>query len=308
MAKFVYTDTDIEDLARLGQSELRLGEEDTLTDLAYEKARQVGIRLVFSSPEKPPAAPVRPYLSPPGPERVPAPRVDRAGATAAQPCHNPLQFSPQASEAELRAAVVEAGRSLYESGLMISNDGNISVRTADGHILMTPSGACKGRIAPEDLLVIDLDGKIVKQASDPSLKPTSEQPMHLEVYRQRPDVRAVIHTHLVYANALVISKGAIRMDVIPEAAVTFGELPVTAYTMPSSAQNAAAIRNLIADHDTILIRNHGVLAVGKDLSDALILVERLEHVAKTLTFAEMLGSVNPLPAEMRETIAKSRRG
>jgi L-fuculose-phosphate aldolase len=98
------------------------------------------------------------------------------------------------------------------------------------------------------------------------------------------------------------------MDVIPEAAVTFGEVPVTDYAMPASPQNAEAIRGLIANHNTLLIRNHGCLAVGKNLSEALILVERLEHVAKTLTFAEMLGDVNSLPPELLEAIARSRRG
>jgi L-fuculose-phosphate aldolase len=127
--------------------------------------------------------------------------------------------------------------------------------------------------------------------------------MHLEVYRQRPDVRAVIHTHLIFANALVISKGQVRMDVIPEAAVAFGSVPVTDYAMPSSNENAAAIRSLIARHNVILIRNHGSLTVGQHLEEALIHLERLEHISKTLTFAEILGEVNPLPRELLDAIA-----
>jgi L-fuculose-phosphate aldolase len=308
MSKTVYTDHDIEDLARQGVTYLTLGEDDHLTDLAYEKARRLGVQLVSGRAENPPAAPVRPYLSPAPPAYSPAARVEPSGAACPPDGRSRLAFSPQASEAELRAAIVETGRIAYQSGLMISNDGNISVRMGDGNVLITPSGVCKGRITPGDLLVIDPGGALIRGACDPTLLPTSEQPMHLEVYRQRPDVRAVIHTHLVFANALVIAKGAIRMDVIPEAAVTFGEVPVTEYAMPSSAQNAEAIRGLIADHNTLLIRNHGCLAVGKNLSEALILVERLEHVAKTLTFAEMLGDVNTLPPELLEAIARSRRG
>ena len=147
----------------------------------------------------------------------------------------------------------------------------------------------------------------MRPAADPSLKPTSEQPMHLEVYRQRPDVRAVIHTHLVFANALVISQGSIRMDVIPEAAVAFGSIPVTAYALPSSNQNAEAIRGLITHHNVILIRNHGSLAVGSDLDEALIRTERLEHVAKTLLYAGLLGQINPLPPEMLEALKQGER-
>jgi L-fuculose-phosphate aldolase len=216
-----------------------------------------------------------------------------------------LQFSPNASEGDLRAAIIETGRLAYQTGLMISNDGNISVRMPDGHILITPSGVCKGRINPEDLLIIDIDGRLIKTAADPSMKPTSEQPMHLEVYRRRPDVRAVIHTHLIFANALVIAKGKIRMDVIPEAAASFGSIPVTGFAMPSSLQNAEAIRELIGAHDVIMIRNHGCLAVGHDLDQALIRVERVEHIAKILTFAELLGDVNTLPYDPFQRIDTS---
>jgi L-fuculose-phosphate aldolase len=215
---------------------------------------------------------------------------------------NILCFSPDAAESELRAALVETGKLAYQSGLMISNDGNISVLMPDGHVLITPSGVCKGRIGPDDLLVIDMQGKVIQPAADLQLKPTSETPMHLEVYRQRKDVRAVIHTHLVYANALAITLGKIRMDVIPEAAASFGEVPITDFALPSSPQNADAIRNLIVNHDVLLIRNHGSLTVGKNLDEALIKLERLEHVSKTLTYAHLLGNIHVLPPEILAAI------
>lgn len=291
--KTFLTHRDIEDLARQGITTLTLDENTLLTDLAREAARQYGVAIVSASAEG--------GQAPSGPADRPA-----AGAEPAR--RNLLRFSPGASEAALRAAIVETGRIAYQSGLMISNDGNISARMTDGSLLITPSGVCKGRIGPEDLLVIDPMGRLVKPAADPSLKPTSEQPMHLEVYRQRPDVRAVIHTHLVFANALVISQGSIRMDVIPEAAVAFGSIPVTSYSLPSSPQNAEAIRGLIGSHNVLLIRNHGSLAVGRDLDEALIHTERLEHIAKTLIYAGLLGKINPLPPEMLEAIRQARKG
>ena len=307
MSKIIYTDHDIEDLVRQGIRTLTLGDDMVLTDLAYEKAGRLGIRLISTGAENPPSAPVRPYLSPKiyfKPEQYLAHLVN---SPASQDHSNLLRFSSAASEADLRAAIIETGMIAYQTGLMISNDGNISVRMPDGHILITPAGVCKGRINPEDLLVIDINGSLIKMAADPSMKSSSEQPMHLEVYRLRPDVRAVIHTHLIFANALVISKGKIRMDVIPEAAAAFGSVPVTVYAMPSSEQNAEAIRGLIGAHDVILIRNHGCLAVGKDLDTALIHVERLEHISKTLTFAELLGDVNSLPPELIEGIIQAAR-
>jgi L-fuculose-phosphate aldolase len=303
MPKTILTNRDIEDMTKQGMTVITLDEDTVLTDLAYEQARRLGMAVVSPHPETPPGAPVRPYLSEPQPGRF------TEGAPSADGARGPLRFAESASESDLRAAVIETGRIAYQSGLMISNDGNISARMADGSILIPPSGVCKGRIEASALLVIDLDGRVLKPAANPALKPTSEQPMHLEVYRRRPDVRAVIHTHLVFANALVIARGKIRVDVIPEAAVSFGSIPVTDYAMPSSTQNAEAIRGLVAAHNVILIRNHGSLAVGKDLDEALILTERLEHVAKTLIYAELLGGANPLPKEMLEAIEQAgRRG
>ena len=307
MPKTIITGEDIEEIARQGGMALPTGKDIVFTDLAYEKAVRLGVNLNSPDAQNAPSSPVRPYLTPKFParakEEAPIPTVPtRSGE---HPGH--LRFLPGYSEVELREAIIETGKIAYQSGLMISNDGNISVRMPDQHILITPSGVCKGRIAPEDLLVIDIHGNLIQAAADPSLKASSEQPMHLEVYRQRPDVRAIIHTHLIFANALVISKNKIRMDVIPEAAAAFGSVPVTEYALPSSIQNAEVIRGLIGYHDVILIRNHGCLAVGKDLDSALIHVERLEHIAKTLTFAELLGTVNALPPELIQGLIPTPR-
>jgi L-fuculose-phosphate aldolase len=276
-----------------------------LTELAYEKAEKLGLKLIKEGAINPPSvsealdfsSDVNPLLKSLAES---APPISLQSGTD----QNLLCFLPEASERDLRAAIVETGRIAYQRGLMVSNDGNISVLMADGNVLITPSGVCKGRIKAEDLLVIDLKGNLVKPASDRSLKPTSEQPMHLEVYRQRKDVRAVIHTHLIFANALAISLGKVRMDVIPEAAVAFGNVPITDFAMPSSSQNADAIRHLIVNHDVLLIRNHGSLTVGKNLEEALNNLERLEHISKTLTYAELLGNINALPPEILEAIAQ----
>ena len=309
MPKIFYTDRDIEDIVKGGAKSLFIGGDNVvLTDLAYEKARKLGLVLVKdasknSSALSEPTASIKeiePRQKSPADAALTISPINSAG-------RNLLCFTPEASEKELRDAVVETGRIAYQSGLMVSNDGNISVKMADGNLLITPTGVCKGRIKAEDLLVISIDGKLVKPASDPSLKPTSEQPMHLEVYRQRKDVRAVIHTHLIYANALAITIGKVRMDVIPEAAMAFGEIPITDFAMPSTSQNADAIRNLIVDHDVLLIRNHGSLTVGKHLDEALNKLERLEHVSKTLTFAELLGNINTLPPDILEAILQITR-
>ncbi len=192
-----------------------------------------------------------------------------------------------------RTAIIETGRIAYQRGLLTANDGNISVRLPDGNILITPSGLCKGRMQPEDLLVITPEGEVVEAA--PGRKPTSEQPMHLEVYRLRPDVNAVLHAHPPYAVALTVAGFDLRNDFLPETRMTLGSIPTTDFALPSSPQNAAVIRELIPHHDALMLRQHGSLTVGRTLEEALINLERLEHTARVQYLAQTLGRIVPLP-------------
>ena len=217
-----------------------------------------------------------------------------------------LRFKSDADENALRAAIVEAGKITYERGLLTASDGNISARMPGGSILITPSGVGKGRLSPGDLLVIDIEGKIIRRADDPSLQSTSEQAMHLEVYRQRADVQAVLHAHPPYATALTAVRPSFRMDLLPEMVAALGEVPITRLAMPSSHQTAEAIRELIRYHDAIMVRQHGSLTVGKNLEEALIHLERVEHIAKTIVIAEMMGNIKPLPEEMLSGLRQQR--
>lgn len=217
-----------------------------------------------------------------------------------------LRYPETATEDHLRQAVVETGRIAYERGLLSSSDGNISVRLPDGNILITPTGIGKGRMLPEDLLVVSLSGELVKPAADPSLKVTSEQPMHLEVFQRRPEIRAVLHAHPPYAVTLTVAGRAIRCDVLPEAAIALGEVPISDFAVPSSPDNARAIRELIIEHDVLMLRNHGSLTVGRHLEEALNQLERLEAVSYVQILSELLGEVNPLPAAILPELAAMR--
>jgi L-fuculose-phosphate aldolase len=218
---------------------------------------------------------------------------------------NILRFDETASEEALRLAIVECGRILYERGLTTANDGNISIRLDARRVLLTPSGVCKGRMTPEDLLIVDLDGKILEPAADSSLAASSETPMHLEVYRIRADVRAVLHAHPVFATALTVAGMNLPDDVLPEVALTMNSVPTTAYARPSSDENAVVIRDLIRDHDALLLRQHGSLTVGRNLDEALIHLERIEHVAQVFWRAKLLGHVERIPPD---EMAKLRQG
>ena len=206
-----------------------------------------------------------------------------------------LNFAPSTSETDLRLAIVECGRVCYERHLMTSNDGNISVRMDDGHILITPSGISKGRLQTEDLLVVDLDGNIISAMTD--RRPSSETPMHLEVYKQREDVRAVIHAHPIFATTLTVSDLEFPVDVLPEVLLTLGNVPITAYATPSSHEDAEAIRPFVKDHNALLLCQHGSLTYGKNLDEALMHLERIEHVSEIYWRAKMLGNVKRVPPE-----------
>jgi len=215
-----------------------------------------------------------------------------------------LRFSDSTVETDLRQAIVECGRICYGRRLLTSNDGNISVRVGADRALITPSGLCKGRMQSDDLLLLDLQGRVLSAA--PGRKVSSETPMHLEVYGQRPDVRAVLHAHPVFATALTVSDCPLPVDMLPEVLLTLGEVPTTRYATPSSHDDAEAIRELIKNHDALLLRQHGSLTVGVDLDAALINLERIEHVAEVFWRAQMLGKVERIPEGDVEKLLKIR--
>jgi L-fuculose-phosphate aldolase len=220
---------------------------------------------------------------------------------------NLLRFTEIATERDLRQAIVEAGRLCYQQGLMPANNGNISVRMGEDRLVITPSMLCKGRLELDDLLVIDLEGQVLKADARKKRRISSETPMHLEAYRQRPDIRAVLHAHPAHATALTVAGIPFPEDVLPELLEGLGPVPTTSFATPSSDENAAAIREHIVGHDAVLIRNHGAITVGRDLEEALIHLERVEHVAKVIVMAQGLGKIERLPPEMIEKLHQLRK-
>lgn len=220
---------------------------------------------------------------------------------------NKLNFTDIATERDLRIAIIEAGRLCYEQGLMPANNGNISVRMGEDRIIITPSTLCKGRMEPDDLLVIDLQGNVLKADPRKKRRISSETPMHLEAYRHRSDIRAVLHAHPAHATALTVAGIPFPDDVLPELLEGLGPVPTTGFATPSTEENAYAIREFISEYDAILIRNHGAITVGKDIENALINLERVEHVAKVIVMARGLGKIQHLPPEIVEKLHELRK-
>jgi L-fuculose-phosphate aldolase len=197
------------------------------------------------------------------------------------------------TESSLRADIVEVGRRLYARAYTASNDGNISVRLGPDRLLMTPKSVCKGFMTPDMMCVTDLDGRKLHGDRDPS----SEMLMHLEVYRQRPDVHAVVHAHPPIATGFAVAGIPLNRAVLAEVLTTLGSIPIAKYATPSTAELPAAVRQYITAHDGMLLANHGALTVGVDLFAAYYKMETIEHFAKISLVARLLGGENLLARE-----------
>lgn len=208
-------------------------------------------------------------------------------------------------ESTLRAEMVRIGRLMHAQEFVDGASGNLSVRLGPDRLLATPSGLAKGFIEPQQLIVVNMRGELLEAA--PGLKPTSELLMHLEAYRRRPDVAAVIHAHPITSVALSIAGISLAECVIPEAVVILGAIPTTPYATPSSIENQHAISEEIVGHDAIVLQYHGTLTVGKDLWDAYLKLETLEHTAKIIAMARLLGEVRPLPPEQVQKLIETRK-
>jgi L-fuculose-phosphate aldolase len=197
------------------------------------------------------------------------------------------------TESALRAEIVEVGRRMYARGYTASNDGNISVKLGADRLLMTPKSVCKGFMTPDMMCITDLQGKKLQGDRDPS----SEMLMHLEVYRQRPDVKAVVHAHPPIATGFAVAGIPLNRAVLAEVLTTLGSIPIAEYATPSTAELPAAVRKFVSAHDGMLLANHGALTLGADLMGAYYKMETIEHFAKISLVARLLGGENLIARE-----------
>jgi L-fuculose-phosphate aldolase len=197
------------------------------------------------------------------------------------------------TEAQLRADICEIGRRLYAREYTASNDGNISVRLGPDRLLMTPTSVCKGFMTVDMMCITDLDGKKVAGERHPS----SEMQMHLEVYRRRPDVQAVVHAHPPIATGFAVAGIPLDRAVLAEVVTTLGSVPIAEYATPSTKELPEAVSKYVQAHDGMLLANHGALTMGKDLFSAYYKMETIEHFAKISLVARLLGGERILSRE-----------
>jgi L-fuculose-phosphate aldolase len=189
------------------------------------------------------------------------------------------------AEEQIRADIVEVGRRLYARAYVASNDGNISVRLDENRLITTPKSVSKGFMTPDMMVIVDFDGKKVAGEREAS----TELPMHLEVYRNRPDVNAVVHAHPPLATGFAVAGIPLTRAVLAEVITTLGSIPIAEYGTPSTAELPEAVRKYIKAHDGLLLANHGAVTCGPNVMQAYYKMETIEHFAKISLVARLLG-------------------
>ena len=194
-----------------------------------------------------------------------------------------------------RQVLWEVTREMVGGGLVSGSSGNTSLRlSGDGDkVLITPSGRPYRQLDPEDLVVIDLDGEPVEG----DLLPSSEAALHLTLYKARQDIGAIMHTHSLYASVA----GLEIPPIVDEMVIKIGgSVRVAEYAFPSTEELAQRASQSLGDRNAVLLRNHGLVGVGRTSWEALDMCQMVERVAQIFVYASLLGRASTLPPEIIE--------
>jgi len=206
---------------------------------------------------------------------------------------------PRISEWKLKEQMCDIGRRIWLKGFCAGNEGNHSYRIGENRILCTPTGISKGNLKPEDLCVVDIEGKQLEGKR----KRTSEILMHLAIYKNRPDVKAVIHSHPPHATAFAIAGVDLPTCIHPEAEVFLGAVKTAKYVTPGDTRLGESILPYVKDSNTILLQSHGVVCFDPDLEQCYYKLEIVDAYARILILAKQVGSLRPLTGpEMKELL------
>ena len=206
----------------------------------------------------------------------------------------------------LRREIVGVCRRLYERGLIAGQDGNVSVRLPGDRLLVTPAGMSKVDVGPNDLVEMHLGGGMPGRATG-GRRASSEVLMHLRIYQRRPDVNAVVHAHPPTATGFAVAGEGFTACVLPEVVYQVGEVPLLPYATPGTEELADSFEPYVATHDAFLLANHGATTIGPSLLLAHQRMESLEHAARIVLTARLLGRVNALSTTQVDALEAARR-
>lgn len=204
-------------------------------------------------------------------------------------------------EQELREQICEIGKRIYDRGMVAANDGNISVQMSENVFLCTPTGISKGFMTPDCICKVDQSGTLIEENG--TYKPSSELKMHMRVYEKRPDIKAVVHAHPLYATAYAVAGIPLDQPIIAEAVLMLGTVPVAPYASLSTMEVPDSITPFLPDHDAVLLANHGALTYSDSLLSAYYKMESLEHYAHLSYLSKELGARNIPEAEVERIVA-----
>ena len=202
----------------------------------------------------------------------------------------------------MKKDICDIGKLLYERGMLAGSDGNISVRLDDDRIMVTPSGVPKGRMSPDELVIVDINGKHLQG----SKKASSELLMHLSVYKNRPEIAACVHSHALYSTAFAAAGIELAEDILPEVILFVGSVPLTDYAPPGTDAVPKSIEPFVEKSNAFLLRNHGLLTIGRSLDEAFNRHEIVEHYARIVHLARQLGNINAIPSDDFKRLEKIR--
>jgi L-fuculose-phosphate aldolase len=188
---------------------------------------------------------------------------------------------------KIKLDICDIGRRLYNKGFAAANDGNISVRISDNQVLCTPTMHSKGFLTPDDICTVDMTGKQIAG----SKKRSSEALLHLEIYKQRDDIKSVVHCHPPHATAFAVAREPIPQCVLPEVEVFLGDVPITKYETPGGQEFADTIIPFVKKTNIIVLANHGTVSYGENVERAYWWTEILDAYCRILMLARSLGHV-----------------
>ena len=208
------------------------------------------------------------------------------------------------NETEIRKQICAIGERIYSNGFVAANDGNISVRMGD-EVLCTPTGVSKGYMTPDMICKVNMEGEVLE--TNGKNRPSSEIKMHLRVYKERLDVKAVVHAHPPFGTAYAVMDRPLDRPLIPESVILLGSVPVARYGTPSTEEIPDAVSEYLQDYDAVLLQNHGALTCGSELEEAYHKMESLEFYAKITFICDMLGEPKGLNEEQVKRLYEIRK-
>src|SRR5215218_6683334 len=194
----------------------------------------------------------------------------------------------------LREELYSLHQELPRQHLVAWTSGNISARDhGTGYVVIKPSGVRYEALRPEHMVVVDLNGQIIEGA----LKPSSDTPSHLYIYRHRPEVGGIVHTHSTYATAFAAANRPIPVYLTAMADEFGGPIPVGGFALIGGEEIGQVVLESIGRSPAILLKNHGVFTLGPNAEAAVKAAVMVEDVARTTWLALQIGMPDEIPPE-----------